>query len=374
MGRERIQREEGKIRACWDCQAIGQAVAVLYIVSGLGNVWATQSNEPNTTEQRASHERAARDLIHKPTIAVGGKSGMIKIPVSSKIRGAEWPRPGVPEYTFNVRSYGGPLLGTDVREFDWILQVDSRRSLISVESFRSDADIPGQPIGVFRTNVDDHQLREFHKLLTDARLSELRPAMKGHPGSTERLYVLEQPSQEAMRVLINNSDEQTNALIAPLRNKLNSMLATSFTHPERAAQLGISYSQAAGGGIFEVSITNIGVEEICFVDPRWLIPEGPFRHAALMVSEFPETPPGESPALAWTSLPLQPIDPRPENEPLITLDPGKAWKASSLPWKRVLGKRYLVFFTWANYAGEAKVDGLYRIRGRAHSPRLVIEP
>ncbi|MGZ5145151.1 MAG: hypothetical protein ACXWCP_16460 [Burkholderiales bacterium] len=347
---------------------------VLWVVSGIGGASAAQSDITGTAEQRARPAITARDTSQKPPYAPGGVAGMIKIPVSSKTAAATWPRAGVPEYTFSVRSYGGPALGSDVREFDWTLQVDSRQALVSVESFRSDADIPGQPIGLFRVSVDDQQLRAFHKLLTDARLSELRPAMKGHPGYTERMYTLAEPSKGETKQLINNSDEQTNALIEPLRNRINSMLAASFKHPERAAQLAIRHSRLSSGDVFDVAITNIGVENICFTEPRWVTPAGPLQQAVLMISEFPETPPGEPAALAWKSLALKPMDAHPAKEPLVTLEPGTVWKASSVSWKGVPGKRYLAYFTYTNYAGAPMVGGVYRIRGRADSSRLVVTP
>ena len=300
---------------------------------------------------------------------------MIKIPVSPKIAGAGWPRPGVREYMFTVRSSGGQALGTDLREFDWTLQVDSRRSLVSVESFRSDADIPGQPLGVFRFVIDDQQLRDFYTLVTGARLGQLQPMMTTHPGYTSRLYTLVEPPDSLVEKRVNNSDEGTNSTIAPFRTKINSLLAASFAHPERAVQLGLKHSRQPRGDVFEVTVTNIGIEKVCFADPRWVLPGGPLQQAVVMVTEFPQTKPGDAPPLlAWQGIPLEPMDPRPDREPLVTLDSGGTWKATTAPWTSAPGKRYLAYFTWANYVGAPMVDGVYRIRGRADSPRLVIEP
>ena len=298
---------------------------------------------------------------------------MIEIPVSPKIPAASWPRAGVPEYIFTVRSFGGQALGINLKEFDWTLQVDSRRSLLTVESFRSDADIPGQPIGLFRQVIDDQRLRDFEKLVTDSRLGELHPAMSTHPGYTERSYTMAEPQRPPIQVKINNSDEELNSRIAPLRSAINSMLATSFGHPERAVRLGITRSGMASGNVVELTITNHGIESVCFGDPRWLYSSGPLHRAALMVAEFPEIPPGESPALAWKEVPLEPLNPQPENEPLVILKSGETWK-TQMSWKPPSGKRYLAYFTWANYTGEPMARGTYRIRGRADSPRLVIQP
>lgn len=293
---------------------------------------------------------------------------MIKIPFSSTIPTPPWPRPGVEDFTFAVRSFGGELLGDDLKEFDWTLQIDSRRQRVSVQLFRSDADIPGQPIGLFRLSIDDQQLIEFANLVAASKLGDLHPAMQGHPGYTERLYTFVRPGQSIQKV-INNSDEQTNNTIAPLRNMVNKLLGASFNHPERAIQLGIAL-QTDG---FEVTITNIGREEVCFTDPRWLVASSPLHRAVVMVTDFPNYKPGESPALNWVPIPLQPITPSQEHEPLVTLPSHEVWK-TTVPWKKPADKRYLAYFTWANYQGAPTVKQVYRIRGRADSPRLTIEP
>jgi hypothetical protein len=306
--------------------------------------------------------------------AAQGTQDMIKIEPSSRNSGAPWPRPNVPEYTFSVRSYGGRSLGVDIHEFDWTLQVDSRRGLVAVESFRSDADIPGQPIGLFRFAMPDGELRDWYRLIEESKLMDLKPAMQKHPGYTQRQYTVMQPARDPVQVVINNSDEQTNARLAPLRNKINSTLSASFKHPERAVQLGLKHARSGEADAFEVTITNIGTETVSFTDPRWIVPAGPLQQAGIMISEFPETPPGEPPALSWNGIPLQALKSRPAKEALVTLQPGAVWQASSVGWKRTPGKRYLAYFTWANYAGSPLVAEIYRIRGRADSPRLVIEP
>jgi hypothetical protein len=297
------------------------------------------------------------------------RNGMIKIPVSSKMFAAQWPRPGVDEYTFSVRSFGGQMLGVDLREFDWTLEVDSRHALVSVELFRSDADIPGTPIGLFRYSIDDAALRDFEALAIAAKLDEVHPAMKGHPGYTERLYTFTRGSRK-IQLSINNSDEQTNASIAPFRTKINTMLSASFKHPERAVKLGLK-RQATG---FEVSVENVGIEKVCFTDPRWLASTGVLHRSAVLVTEFPESKPGDAPPMFnWQPVPLEPMAHYPEKEQLVTLESHGVWTAT-VPWTRPAAKRHLAYFTWANFQGQPTVDQVYRIRGRADSPRLVIEP
>jgi hypothetical protein len=305
----------------------------------------------------------------------GENDTMIKVPPSTALATAHWPREGVVDCTFVVRSSGGQSLGNGINEFDWTLQVESRRGLVSVESFRSDADLPGQPIGVFRYAIDDQKLHEFQDLLAASNLGQLHPAMKSHPGNTERLYTVVWPSHGSVRELINNSDEDTNSRIAPLRKRINSMLAASFGKPERAARAGLQHLRLATGDQFEFSLTQLGAEKICFTDPRWPASTGLLQRAVLMVTEFPPVVAGEPPPfLDWKAVPLVQMSPRPETEALVVLDAGAQWKAPFTAWKRQPGKRYLAYFSWASYAGEPTVQGVYRVRGRADSPRLIIEP
>jgi len=293
---------------------------------------------------------------------------MIKTPVSSKFKTAAWPRPGVEEYVFSVRSSGGQPLGEGIKEFDWSLEVDPRRGLVSAELFRSDADTPGQPIGLFRFAIDDQQLREFEELVIGSDLFGLHPAMSGHPGYTERVYTFVRSGRTSLQ-RINNSDEQTNAKVTQLRSKISSLLATSFDHPERAVRLSVEQHP----GEFEVTITNIGIETVCFTDPRWLAAVGPEHQAAVMITEFPPYEPGgPPPELNWNAIPLERMSNNPKEEQLVVLASKGSWRGS-VPWTKPAHGRYLAYFTWANYQGQPMVDKVYRIRGRADSPRLVIE-
>ena len=312
-------------------------------------------------QDQSSRGTTARANVERMNIPVSPKGAPV----------APWPRPSVQEYIFRVRSSGGPVLGDGVKEFDWTMEIDSKRGLVTVESFRSDADVPGLPMGLFRFSADDGLLAELLKLIDDARLGAIKPAMAGHPGSTERLYEIVQPKSPKVEVRINNSDEATNSTIQPLRNRLNSLLARSFTHPERAVKTELMHD----GERFSVTVTNIGVEPVRFVDPRAVVSTGPTHRAVVLVTDFPETKPGDAPPLLdWKEVALEPIQPKPAREPQITLEPGKTWKAQSAAFKRAKGTRYLAFFTWANYGGDQMPDGIYRIRGRVDSPRLVVNP
>jgi hypothetical protein len=371
MGGHAVTREPPNFVARGQTQ---RWLAGLVLLCSMGGGWGVQADDQGSVERHAPLGLQLQERGEKPADAGVGAEGMIKIPVSSKISVASWPRADVPDYMFTVHSFGGQKLGINLNEFDWTLQVESRRALLSVESFRSDGDVPGQPLGLFRLLVDDQQLRDFYLLVIGAKLGELRPAMKTHPGYTERVYTLIRSHQDPIQQRINNSDEETNSSIAALRYKINSMLAGSFEHPERAVQLGLKQLRSPSGDLFEVTVTNIGSERVCFTDPRWVLPAGPVQRAVVMVTPFPETKPGDAPpSLAWREIPLEPLNPRPEREPLVVLDSGAVWKTTTPAWKRVSGARYLAYFSLADYVGEPMVDGVYRIRGRVDSPRLVIE-
>jgi hypothetical protein len=277
---------------------------------------------------------------------------MISIPVSPKLPTAAWPRPGVPDFAFAVHSYGGPQLGTGLCEYDWQLQVEARCSLVSLEYFRSDADIPGTPIGLFRTPVGDQALRDFHAVVTGSRLFTPLPSMAEHVGYTESTYTWIEPPSGPRQQIINNSDEMNHVVIAPVLAKTSAMLSESFNHPEK----------------------NIGVDKVCLTDPRWIVAAGPNERSVVMISEFAGQKPGESVQLDWKDLPLAPMASRPRREALVTLEPGATWQATTAIWKRDPGKQYLAQFTWARFGGDALMNGIYRIRGRADSPRILIEP
>lgn len=307
-------------------------------------------------------------------VAAGEQARMIDIPISDSTVVARWPRSGVPEYLFTVRSAGGQSLGNGIREYDWRLQVDSRNGLISVESFRPDGNQPGQPIGVFRQLLTDDVVREIHKLAVGAKLWERRAPMQEHPGYTETEYVLTQPGAGGGRLVVNNDNGPANAGISALRYRINDLLGGSFTHPERAARVALTHARTGSGELFTVTVTNVGKEKICFTDPRWVMPEGLLRKAVMKMTEFPVEVPGAAPwPMEWREWPLAPMQPRPAAEPLVTMAPGSIWKAMAPVAGREPGKRYLAYFSWANYAGAAMMDGGYRIRGRMDTPRLILE-
>ena len=295
---------------------------------------------------------------------------MIEVAVSERTALPPWPRAGVPEYLFSVRSWGGPSPGNGVHEFDWTLEVDSRRGLVSVESFRSDDDESGQPLGVFRRLMSDEELRGFRDTLTRARLGDARRPWKVHPAYTQRIYRLQQPGTPEISLLINNAEHASNEEIVELRHAIMHLLSDCLEHPERSVRLDFALADEG----FVVTITNHGIEKVCFTDPRWIVPEGRMRQAVVRMTELPVEKPGSPPpSLAWMDSALAPLERRPIEEPLVTMAPGATLRLRAPLVGRDRRKRYVAYFSWASSGGEAMVNGAYRIRGKADSNRLVME-
>ena len=330
------------------------------------SVCCKEAHDPPPT---VAPTRAPATVNQKPAVAGTGEH-MIKIPASPKHAAAPWPRANVPDYLFTVRSRGGPRLGVDISAFDWTLQVDARRALVSLELFRSEGDTPNQPIGLFRRSINDQQLSELRQLFQTSQLFEPHPPLKRHPGYTQREYTLREPPNQPRTQIINNSDEENNASLAPLPQSLDRMVFECLQHPERAVRVALKRSTRPAGEVFEVTVTNLGIEKVGFGDPRSIIASDTLHRAVLMIAEFPEQVPGESEPLHWNSVALEALAAPANQEAWVTLEPGAAWTGSTLAWKGTAGKRYLAYFTWANYGGEPLVDGVYRIRGRTDSPRL----
>ena len=333
---------------------------------------------PAPVEARPLSEKplsaAHRDPAGQPAPAYSsvGVRAMIAIPVSPKVSTPAWPRPGVPDYAFVVHSHG-PEIGVGVGYDDSTLQVESRNALVSLEYFGSDADVPGTPIGLFRARIDDQALRDFYAVVTTSKLFGTLASMARHPGFTQSEYTLVEPAKESHQT-INDSDELNHVVIAPVLDKTQAMFSESFAHPERAVLLGLERAHLPDGDVFVVSIKNVGVDTICFADPHWIPATEIHDRSVVMITEYAGEKPGEPPRLDWKDHPLAPLAPRPAQEALVTLTPGATWQAKSAVWKRTPGKQYLAQFTWASYAGDPLVNGVYRIRGRADSPRLLIKP
>jgi hypothetical protein len=282
-----------------------------------------------------------------------------------------WPREGVPEFNFNVRSYGGPLLGTDIREFDWSLEVDARSAMITAETFRSDGDYPGHPLGVFRFRAPDEELAAFHKLIVDAKLGQLELKQKTHPGQTQSKYTIWDQGTITQKI-VNNADRDATATFRPLINEINKRLGQALTQPQAALKLVLTRVKDPAGERFEVAYTNIGTEKISIVDPRSIAATN-YRYAVVRVSPFKEPPKGEPPYFSWTDLPLLPLDPKPKDEPFLIIEPGQAATARTAVWKPgVPGLKHMAYAAWSDFPGQPSYEGTYRVRGRTQSERIEI--
>jgi hypothetical protein len=242
--------------------------------------------------------------------------------------------------------------------------------LVSVETFRSDDDECGQPLGVFRRLMRDEELRGFWEVVMRARLGDARRPLREHPAYTQRIYRLQQPGKPAVELVINNAERESNEEILELRHAVMYLLSDCLEHPERSVKVDFA---AAGDG-FLITITNHGLEKVCFTDPRWIVAEGRMRQAVVRMTELPVPKPGAPPAwLAWMDSGLEPMERRTVEEPLVTMAPGATLRLRAPLVGRDRRKRYVAYFSWANYGGEAMVNGAYRIRGKADSNRLVME-
>jgi hypothetical protein len=328
------------------------------MVFAAGNLCSGEATEPTVT-------------LIQPRRAP--ETTVIQIPPSPSFPQAPWPRGGVTDYTFAARSHGGAALGVGVDEFDWTLQVDARTSALTIESFRSDANTPGHPIGLFRMPLTDQQLRDFLTLVENSRIPEVTAEMAAHPGETETLFIFRKAPSTTWQKIVNNSDHDAMAALAPLMKTINSSLARGLARPERAVRLSIAPVPDAAGSRFEVSVTNIGVDSVCFDDPRSIVPDGPNHQAVVRVTEFPETGRNDPPLpMMWRDVALAPADARAQS--LVVLNAGQAWRAHTVPWGYVPGTRYLAYAFISNYKGEPMVRGTYRIRGQTASERIVTTP
>jgi hypothetical protein len=264
----------------------------------------------------------------------------------------------VPDYVFSVRSAGGDLLGNGVFAFDWTLEVDSRRGLLTLETFRDDGDTPGAAVGVFRKPMTDGELQEFYAVAGAARLGERRTAMEQHPARTESRYRFREAGRAEIGLVVNHADRGMNREIAPLRYRIYELYAAAKEHPERAVAMGLEWE----GGAFAVEVRNIGKEKVCFADPR--------RHAVIRMAELTDE---SSEMLRWEERGWAGRGIRAIEEELVTMAPGAVWKARVEGGTRGAGKRYVAYCVWANYAGEAMAGGAYRIRGQVVSPRIVVD-
>lgn len=299
---------------------------------------------------------------------------LIQVKPSASFPKATWPREGVPDFVFVAHSHGGARAGVGVEEFDWKLEVDARAAAVVVESFRSDGDMPGHPLGLFRFSADDSLLRTVHQLAKQANLRQIAPAMKTHPAYTETRYYLQTADAATEDITINNGDHESMAGLATLNAQVTRLLAKAFEHPERAIRLSLEHRANPGRTAWEVKITNIGVEPVVIGDPRAIKSAGPLHQAVVMMTEFPATRPSDPPPLLnWREVPLEPLPSRPASEPLVTLKPGEVFQVGA-PWDRPAKVRYLAYALLSNYQGDSSVGGVYRIRGRTQSNRVTLEP
>lgn len=299
---------------------------------------------------------------------------MSTVPASSKLPRAAWPR-AIPEFTFSVRSHGGRPIGPGLEEFDWTLEVSSRSALASLEYHRSDADMPGTPIGIFRRALSDDELKSLRQKVLAARLDSIDATLQGHPGYTESAYRYAEANHPTLQVVINNSHHRALSEIADLAGAVNALMAALLAEgAERAVRAHLEHVATAPVEQLVISIQNVGIEPVCLQDPRSVVADGPLHQAQVQMTDFVMPPPG-TPAsnLQWRALAIVPAPQAASPPPLVVLAPGETW-THAMALERDPTHQYLAYFTLANGAAPRTRHDAYCIRGRVDSNRVLIAP
>lgn len=287
-----------------------------------------------------------------------------------------WPRAGAPEFTFEYKSQGGPFFGIDIAERDWTLTIDSRRAECVVDRHRSDAETPGEPIGLFRFELTDDELIALQKLVENSKLPALKPASKGNPGSSLQTIDWWSPSGRNT-VRFDSTDRVLSGQIWPLMEKVFELLSRALQHPQAAIRVETSLTQSPAGPRLSLRLLNVGTARLCLNDPRIGL-DAPQRMALVRVALKPVQKPGFTPTRPqWVDLNLtrekyNPKDPAPA---LTFLDPGSALEVGPIPWPSApRGVPHLIHGFWSDYGRENDTKGTYQVRGAATSKWVEVTP
>lgn len=273
------------------------------------------------------------------------------------------------------RVNGGPMLGEDLAEFQSILRLDSASCVASHEFHRSSADKPGQPIGTFRTRLDDAVFREVQKLVDAARLDHLPPPTGGGPGTSLLTLEYRRGHTEIKRTFPSR-DFPSLAQCENLLSELEQVGGSLNKYPEAAVRVSVEHARQPGeaDGQFLLTVANIGSLPVLLSDDHGSAPDDCIT--GVRVAEFPEKVSGvTSPPLKWSHLALASRQEGKAKPDDVLLQPGQSWRAPTVKWtaphKNV---RYLAQGLWCHYRGPERVNGIYRIRGAAFSEGLEIVP
>lgn len=291
-----------------------------------------------------------------------------------------WPRAGAAEFTFDYTSTGGPYLGPGVQERSWTVTVDSRRAECVLDRHRSDAETPGEPIGLFRFEMTDDDLRALQATIRGAGLGALEPKPgKGNPGSSLQTIDWWSPENTdpggRTTVSFDSTDRRLSGSIWPLMERVFALLAKGLESPESAVCVEAGLKPGIGGQGLTMRLVNVGTAKACVNDPRVGV-GSPDRFAVVRVAAKPATQKGVTPtAPRWTDVRIPASDEK-GRPATVVLGPGEALDLGSVPWPSALpkGSAYLMHGAWSDYTGDREMDGVYRVRGAATSKWVEVTP
>jgi hypothetical protein len=230
-------------------------------------------------------------------------------------------------YDFRFVTAGGPAMGSSIQQWTTSLVVKSPPGEAVVECFRTYGDIPGKPIGRFRSILPPD--------LNDAILDTARaidfpnvPASTdGGLGSNILNFEFDHEGVRK-RKTVNARDAQSMAVMGPLAELLSRAIGDAKLKPERAISISV---EPASPGKFSLVVTNIGIGPVTLSDPRAL-GNNPGRRAGVNVSPVVISPPGVGATPPdWVLLPLA-GDPSVRPTSRITLKAGESFRAPTIAW------------------------------------------
>jgi hypothetical protein len=267
-------------------------------------------------------------------------------------------------YKLEYSSYGGPEMSAGVHQREWSLKLDSADGSALLEKRRSDADMPGEPVGIFRAQLPPEKFWALFQLAQRVRLPELTPRGGGGLGSSVLTLTLEQGSTRVEKAF-SSGDIAALDQLDPLIEELNRILGAMNNSPVAAIRAMVAYAPRERR--FDFTVANIGTEAVCIGDPRFIAPGDPMQFAAVRVAEFPEERPGyTAPPLQWVQIPL--AKPVQASGVPIVIRAGEKFTAPTAVWTAARpGVRYIAQAVLSDYSGPRETPGCYRIRGAAFS-------
>lgn len=267
-------------------------------------------------------------------------------------------------YKLEYSLYGGPELGAGVHQREWSLKLDSADGSAFLEKHRSDSDAAGEPVGIFRAQLPPEKFWMLFQLAHRVRLPELAPGGADGPGASLMTLKLEQ-GETRVEKSFSSRDIAALEQLEPLLEELSRILGAMNNSPVAAIRTMVAYAPRERR--FDFIVANIGTEQVCVGDPRFIPPGDPMQWAGVRVAELPEERPGyTSPPLQWVQLPL--AKPVQASGVPIVIKAAEKFTAPTAVWSAARpGVRYIAQAVLSDYSGPRETPGCYRIRGAAFS-------